>query len=141
MEGATKKMKTKTLVAAILLSSCLMSWASFPKTITQEMVNQIRIGQTTEADLVQLFGPPTTKYLGLAQIVSLDWFRSVPMPPGGYVPFIGSIWGLDVEAQQLSVVIGSSGRVIRYDVHSSRNTLKAAPQPMTTTALITRNPR
>ena len=134
-------MKTKLLVAAVLLSSCLTSWAWSPKTITQEMVDQIRIGQTSEADLVQLFGPPTTKYLGLARIISLDWFRSVPMPPAGYVPFIGSIWGLDVEAQQLSVVVGSNGRVVRYEVHSSKNTLKAAPQPLTTTALMTRQPR
>lgn len=134
-------MKTKILVSAILLSSCLTSWAWFPKTITQEMVDQIRIGQTTEADLVQLFGLPTTKYLGLAHVISLDWFRSVPMPAQAYLPFIGSVWGLDVEAQQLSVVIGSGGRVIRYEVHSSKNTLKAAPQSLTTTALITRQPR
>jgi hypothetical protein len=135
-------MKTKILVAAILLSSCLTGWAGFPKTITQEMVNQIRVGQTTEADLVQLLGPPTTKYLGSAHIVSLDWFRSVPMPPASYLPFIGELCGgLDVEAQQLWVVLGGSGRVIRYEVHSSKNTLKAATQPLRTTALMTRHQR
>lgn len=135
-------MKTKTLVAAILLSSCLTSWAWFPRSITQEKINQIRVGQTTEADLVRMFGPPTTRYLGLAHIMSLDWFRSVPMPPGGYVPVLGDLLGgLHLDAQQLSVVLDASGRVIRFDAHSSRNTLTTEPQRTMITAHMTRYPK
>jgi hypothetical protein len=135
-------MKTKLLVATILLSSCLTSWAWFPKSITQEKINQIRVGQTTEADLVQLFGPPTTRFVDISHIMSLDWFRSVPMSPGGYVPLLGELFGgLKVEAQQLSVVLGSSGRVIRFEAHSSKDTLKTEPQRAVITAHVTRYPR
>jgi hypothetical protein len=134
-------MKTKTLVAAILLSSCLTSWAWFPRSITQEKIDQIRVGQTTEADLVQMFGPPTTRYLGLKHVMSLDWFRSRPMPPGGYVPVFGDLLGgLRIEAQQLSVVLDASGRVIRFEAHSSRNTLTTESQ-RAMTAHITREPQ
>ena len=133
-------MKTKILVVTILFSSCLTSWA-FPKSITQAKVDQIRVGQTTEADLVQMFGPPTTKYLGLSHIMSLDWFRSVPAA-GAYLPLVGELFGgLRVEAQQLSVVLNSSGRVIRYEAHSSLNTLETGVQHMMITAHVTRSPR
>ena len=115
-------MKTKFLVTVILLSSCLTSWAWFPKSITQEKINQIHIGQTTEADLVHLFGPPTTRFTDLSHSISLDWFRSVPMPPSGYLPVVGQfLGGLNLEAQQLSIVLSPGGRVIRYEMHSSKD--------------------
>jgi len=123
-------MKTKSLVAAFLLSSCLTILASYPATITQENVNQIRPGHTTEADLVNLFGIPTTRFVDLAHYTAIDWFRSVPAPTKSYVPFIGScLGGLNVEAQQLTVVLSPGGTVVRYEVHSSLNTLHAAGQP------------
>ena len=113
-------MKIKVLVTAILLSTCLTSWG-FPKSITQQEISQIRIGQTTEADLLNLFGPPTTRFVDMSHI-SLDWFRSVPMPAASYLPFIGELTGgLNIEAQQLSVVLSPGGRVLRYEMHSSRD--------------------
>jgi hypothetical protein len=127
-------MKTKILVTALLLSSCLTTWAWAPRTITQANVNQIRIGQTTEPELVQLFGAPTTRFVDLRGHTSLDWFRSVPMPIAAYLPFVGELFGgLDIEAQQLSIVLGPNGRVIHYEVHSSKKTLKPAAQTVTTT--------
>lgn len=119
-------MKTKFLVSAILLTTCLTSWAWFPKSITPQKISQIRIGQTTEADLLALFGPPTTRFVDIAHVISLDWFRSVPMSPGGYLPFIGELaGGRNLEAQQLSVVLDSGGRVIRYEMHSSKDRQRA----------------
>jgi hypothetical protein len=73
-------MKTKILLSVFLLSSCLTTWAWFPPSITQEKIDQIRVGQTTEADLVHLFGAPTTRFVDLSHHTALDWFRSVPMP-------------------------------------------------------------
>ena len=74
-----KKMKTKILAVAILLFTSLtpMAWSHV---ITQSDLNQIRVGQTTEADLFQLFGAPTTRSVDLKHQVTLDWFRSKPMP-------------------------------------------------------------
>jgi outer membrane protein assembly factor BamE (lipoprotein component of BamABCDE complex) len=120
-------MKSKFLVAALLLSSCLTVLASYPRTITQENVNQIRPGQTTEADLVNLFGIPTTRFVDLEHYTAIDWFRSVPAPAQSYIPVIGyCLGGLNVEAQQLTVILSPGGRVVRYEVHSSLNRLHAA---------------
>jgi len=119
-------MKIKVLACALFISSCLTSWA-FPPIVTQENLNQIRVGQTTEADLVHLFGYPTTRQVDLANYISVDWFRSVPIPCEGYIPFAGpSLGGLDVDAQQLSVVLSPGGRVVRYTFHSTLEKLQAA---------------
>lgn len=127
-------MKTKFLVCALLLFSYLTSWASFPPRITQAEINQIRVGQTTEVELVHLFGTPTTRSTDLAQRISIDWFRSVPAPAQSYIPLIGPfLGGLTIEAQQLSVVLTPDGRVLRYTVHSSRDTLHGAAQVTRTT--------
>ncbi|MEO8439135.1 MAG: hypothetical protein ABI540_02825 [Spartobacteria bacterium] len=115
-----------------------MSWASSPSSITQQNVNQVRIGQTTEMDLVQLFGTPTTRDVDLAGNVSLDWFRSVPAPPKSYIPVFAPFLGAPtVEAQQLFVMLSPGGRVILYEVHSSRETLH--PGGMTTTSNVHRS--
>ncbi|CAN5468767.1 hypothetical protein BH20VER3_BH20VER3_17290 [soil metagenome] len=132
-------MKTKFLVLAFLVASCLTSWAFAPSTITQENVDQIRLGQTTEADLVRLFGTPSTRFVHLDHDISIDWFRSVPASPASYIPIIGPpIWGLNVEAQQLTVVLGPSGVVRRYEVHSSLGHLHVAGRTTTTTTTVER---
>jgi hypothetical protein len=113
--------KTIIAVAALLISSCLTSWAWFPPSLTQEKINQIKVGVTTEADLVQLFGPPTTRHIDLRNRITDDWFRSVPMPWSGYLPFIGQLCGgLDLDAQELWVLLTPDGRVIKFEAHSSK---------------------
>jgi hypothetical protein len=119
-------MKTKLLVSVILLCSCLTTWAWFDPSITQDKVDRIQIGQTTEADLIHLFGYPTTRHVDLRHHITLDFFRSVPMPWQGYIPLIGSfIGGLDLDGQELWVELTPDGRVLRYMVYSSRNSVKA----------------
>ncbi len=129
-------MKTTFLVGALVLSSCLTSWAWAPGRITQANVNQIRVGQTSEADLVHLFGTPTTRFVDLRGNISIDWFRSVPAPPQSYIPVIGPcLGGLNVEAQQLTVELTPGGRVMKYEVHSSLDRLRAGDRRSTTTTV------
>ncbi|MEO5717803.1 MAG: hypothetical protein ABIR29_04435 [Chthoniobacterales bacterium] len=129
-------MKTKFLVCALLLSTCLTSWAWFPPRITSTKLSQIRVGQTTETELVHLFGTPTTRTIDLAHFITIDWFRSVPAPVQSYIPIIGSfLGGLDIDAQQLSVVLSPNGHVVRYEVHSSRDSFQTAAKGTTTTTV------
>jgi hypothetical protein len=82
--------------------------------------------------LVNLFGIPTTRFVDLAHYTAIDWFRSVPAPAQSYIPLIGPcLGGLNVEAQQLTVVLSPGGTVVRYEVHSSLNRLHAASQATT----------
>ncbi len=126
-------MKTKLLVCALLFLSCLTSWAWFPPAITQAKLSRIQVGQTTEVDLVHLFGTPTTRSTDLAHRITIDWFRSVPAPAQSYIPLIGSfLGGMNIDAQQLRVVLSPDGRVIQYNVYSSRDTFHTAKGTTTT---------
>ncbi len=117
-------MKIQHLFAGLLALSCLTSYAS-QKAITQPAVNQIRAGTTTEANLRQLFGAPDTWLTTNRGVSSLNWFRSLGPKPGGYVPVLGeALGGLDLEVQQLSVVIGASGRVQSYTFYDSNGAVK-----------------
>jgi outer membrane protein assembly factor BamE (lipoprotein component of BamABCDE complex) len=119
------------LLLAPLLACCFTSCASTGHSITQPKVDQITPGYTTEADLVQLFGPPTTRSTDIYRTTSLDWFRSEGPSWPGYLPLIGSfLGGLDVEVQQLSVVLRADGRVrsfTLYDLNGNVKRGKARP--------------
>jgi hypothetical protein len=54
------------------------------------------------------------------------------MPLQGYIPFIGAaVGGLDIEAQQLTVVLTPGGRVLRFEAQSSENTIRGMMPPPT----------
>lgn len=113
-------MKIRTLLA-VLLASCLTSCATNHGAFTQPSIHQIRLGQTTEADLVAFYGPPDTRWvIANSGEIQLDWFRSVAPGPAGYVPFIGPFFGgLDLQVQQLTVRLRRDGRVTNYRMYDS----------------------
>ena len=70
----SKKGQTINSILAFLTFACLTSYATADESITQEKINQIRPGQTTEKDLVRTFGSPATETLCPVGERSLDWF-------------------------------------------------------------------
>jgi hypothetical protein len=122
------KMKIR-IVLAVSVVLCLTSCASYE--ITQSKLNQIRKGSTTEADLVELFGPPDTEWSGFQGNISLDWFRSEGPSIAGYLPVVGQFaGGLDLDVQQLSVVIGPGGRVAKVVIYDSNGAVRTSRQQL-----------
>jgi outer membrane protein assembly factor BamE (lipoprotein component of BamABCDE complex) len=110
-----KKGQTINSILAFLTFACLTSYATADESITQEKVNQIRPGQTTDEDLVRTFGSPATETLCPEGERSLDWFYANPISAQNYIPIIGpALGGTQVKAWELWVVVGASGRVKRY---------------------------
>src|SRR5439155_7482919 len=87
-----KKGQTINSILAFLTLVCLTSYATAGESITQEKINQIRPGQTTEEDLVRTFGSPATKTVCPPGETSLDWFYASPISAQNYIPVIGSVW-------------------------------------------------
>ena len=111
-------------LSATLFALCLTSCASYE--ISQPKLGQIRAGVTTQADLLQLFGPPDTEWTAFRGNSSLDWYRSEGPNVTGYLPIVGQFaGGLDFEIQQLSVTIGPNGRVLSYSLFDSNGAVKA----------------
>jgi outer membrane protein assembly factor BamE (lipoprotein component of BamABCDE complex) len=104
----------KSLLALVMFAS-LTTNAIAGHSITQEKVNQIRPGQTTESDLVRAFGPPATKMVCPPEEMTLDWFYVRPISAQNYIPVIGpALGGTQVTAWELWVVLGPNGEVRRY---------------------------
>jgi len=121
-------MKTTQPILAVLASLCLTSHASCGL-ITQQDLNLIRPGNTTEIDLVHMFGPPATRTVQEDGKKSLNWFESSAAPPQSYIPIVGPwLVRLDARVQQLSVLVGANGRVERYNMHDSRDDMKMRTQ-------------
>jgi len=105
---------TNSIFAFVMLG-CLTSQATAGHSITQAKVNQIRPGQTTEADLVRAFGQPTTKTVCPPEVRTLDWFYVRPISAQNYIPVIGPLLGgTQVKAWELWVVLRANGTVRRY---------------------------
>jgi outer membrane protein assembly factor BamE (lipoprotein component of BamABCDE complex) len=110
-----KKRQTINSLLAFLALACLTSYATAAELITQEKVNQIRPGQTTQEDLVRTFGAPATETVCPESERSLEWFYMSPISAQNYIPIIGpALGGTQVKAWDLWVVIGLNGRVKRY---------------------------
>jgi hypothetical protein len=110
-----KTAQTINSLLALVMLVCLTSNATAGKSITQEKVNQIRPGLTTEDDLVRAFGPPATKTVCPPGEITLDWFYASPISAQNYIPVIGpALGGTHVKAWELWVVLGASGEVKRY---------------------------
>jgi outer membrane protein assembly factor BamE (lipoprotein component of BamABCDE complex) len=102
-------------ILALVMLACLTSQAMAGHSITQEKVNQIRTGQTTEEDLVRAFGPPATRTVCPPEEMTLDWFYSSPISAQNYLPIIGpALGGTHITAWELWVVLGANGEVKRY---------------------------
>jgi hypothetical protein len=110
-----KTAQTINSLLALVMLVCLTSNAMAGKSITQEKVNQIRPGLTTEEDLVRAFGPPATKTVCPPGEITLDWFYASPISAQNYIPVIGpALGGTHLKAWELWVVVGASGEVKRY---------------------------
>jgi hypothetical protein len=110
--------KTAQIISSILafvMLAFLTSHATAGHAITQAKVNQIIPGQTTEEDLVRVFGPPATKTVCPPEERTLDWFYVSPISAQNYIPVIGpALGGTQVRAWELWVVVGPHGEVKRY---------------------------
>lgn len=95
-------------ILAILLAGC----ATSGQRITQDKMDQVINGQTTRADLITLFGAPTSETYNSDGSQLLAW---------GYA-HIGFM-GIGTEVQSLAVKVGPDGRVDGF----SRT--GATPQP------------
>jgi outer membrane protein assembly factor BamE (lipoprotein component of BamABCDE complex) len=110
-----KKAPIINSILALAMLTCLTSHATAGRSITQAKIDQIRLGQTTEADLVRTFGPPATKMVCPPEEMSLDWFYVSPISAQNYIPVIGpALGGTQVKAWELWIVLRANGTVRRY---------------------------
>lgn len=107
------------IVFPLLLAMALAGCSSVGTPIPKDKIAQIRLGLTTEPDLLLLFGNPSTKTLDPSGNIVLTWvYSSASTKPETFVPVAGPfIGGYDTHLQQLTVLINRKGRVERWTMN------------------------
>ena len=113
------KKQLKQIVGIILLvvaSLTMVGCASTGKQFDDSKISQIRKGETTESELIQLFGPPrsrTTVITDSRANTVLTWMYSEATLDGKvFIPIVGHMMsGHEGKAKHLRVVLNSDGKV------------------------------
>jgi len=105
-----------SILLAVSITAGISGCSSSGKKIEQSNVSQIIKGQTTEADLVRMFGPPSNRMANSNGTVMLMWsYFSHDMNAASFIPYAGMVLGgSKSESQNLHVTLGPNGKVQDY---------------------------
>lgn len=111
-------MKRLALLACIPIVA-LLGCASSGSNYDEAKVTQITKGQTTEADLLAMFGDPTERSTDSSGAVSVQWMYIEQRTNGKtFIPFAGAfLGGTDSKHKTLYVTLNPGGTVETF--HSS----------------------
>jgi outer membrane protein assembly factor BamE (lipoprotein component of BamABCDE complex) len=90
-------------IAGVILAGC----ASVGNNFDENKVSQIRKGETTEADLVQMFGQPQGRGMNSEGQANLTWMYTQANVKGeSFIPFAGAfVGGTQSKSKTLTVVL------------------------------------
>jgi hypothetical protein len=103
------------LIYCVLGIIALYGCASVGTPIATQNIPKIRKGVTTEAELVQMFGPPLSKTTGSnGKTVEIWLHSSAQAKPATFIPIAGAFaGGATAQSEQLSATL-QNGRVENY---------------------------
>lgn len=107
----------KTILYLLAIVALITGCASAGKNYDSRKVTDIKKGETTEAELVGMFGKPETRGINSEGSVTLTWLYSEAHVKGAtFVPLVGMFaGGVNSKTKTLLVRLDSSGKVASYD--------------------------
>src|SRR6266567_7253821 len=95
------------LITAVVLAGLLIGCASMGRNFDESKVSQIKKSETTEAELVQMFGAPEHRTLNSEGQTILTWMYSQSNVKGqSFIPFAGPFMGgTDTKMKSLNVTL------------------------------------
>ena len=101
-------------VLLLLLAGCVSTGRNFD----ESKITDIKKGETTEADLVKLFGPPESRSSDSDGHTHLDWsYMESRMKGQSFIPYAGAFMGgSDSKHKMLMVTLGADGKVTHYNL-------------------------
>jgi hypothetical protein len=110
-------MKKALILTALALvgGGFLFGCASVGRNFDETKVSQIKTNETSEADLITLFGKPQNRMMNSSGQMILTWMYSESNVKGqSFIPFAGPfIGGTDTKTKTLNVTL-QQGRVISF---------------------------
>ena len=100
-----------SLATALILTGC----ASVGQNFDDNKVSQIRKGESTEADLVALFGPPSQRTTNSEGRNTLSWnYHESETKGESFIPYAGAFMGGHKSRNKTLTVILADGKVASY---------------------------
>ena len=127
-------MKTSTqLVLAALVASILAGCASVGQNFDESKISQIKKGETTEADLIQMLGQPQSRTLNSEGQSILTWTYTESKVKGeSFIPYAGPFMGGTRSATKTLNVTLQDGKVVSFASTGggmeSRGTTQSVPK-------------
>jgi outer membrane protein assembly factor BamE (lipoprotein component of BamABCDE complex) len=122
----------RNLLIAFLAASIICGCASYGNNFDEKKVSQIRKGETTEADLISLFGAPTGRCVNSESGAVLTWTYAESRTKGEtFIPIAGAfVGGATTSSKTLIVRLDQSGKVLDYSYSSGNTGSSGMPQPV-----------
>ena len=101
------------LVTALFVSGCASTGTNFD----HSKVSQIKKGETTESDLIKMFGEPENRSINSDGVVHLTWmYHESTVKAESFIPYAGAFMGgTRSKAKTLMVSLGSDGKVTSFN--------------------------
>src|SRR5260221_165227 len=105
------------LLASCLVVLAVVGCASVGNNFDSRQISQIKKGETTESDLVTMFGKPVSQGINSENGSSLTWLYTEATVKGEtFIPFAGAfVGGANSKTKTLIVRLDQQGKVTGYD--------------------------
>jgi len=138
-----RKINLSLLVCVALLCGC----ASVGNNFDSRKIPEIKKGETTEAELSKMFGPPNQRGINSESGTTLTWIYSEAGVKGEtFIPFAGAfVGGATTKVKTLVVQLDQQGKVASYNYSGggleSTGTTQPDPENGTASASPARSPK
>ncbi len=104
--------KLTIILLGFLLSGC----ATIGRPINNDQLMKIKQGETTEQEIIAIFGTPLSKTLtGEGKIIMNYTYTEARIKATNFIPIVGLVsGGPDIYQQMLSILIDENGIVEKY---------------------------
>jgi outer membrane protein assembly factor BamE (lipoprotein component of BamABCDE complex) len=124
----------KTILSFITCAALVCGCASVGNNFDSRKVSEIKKGETTEAELVKMFGQPNQRGVNSESGTSLTWIYSEARVKGEtFIPFAGAfVGGATSKVKTLMVQLDQAGKVSSFNYSGggfeSTGTTQADPE-------------
>lgn len=127
------KPRIRRFITVVFVGAALVGFLgchTMGRQIDQGKITDIKKGQTTEADLVQMFGPPNHRTVSSEGNTTLMWmYHETQIKGATFIPIAGLFaGGADTKSQSLTVTLGPDGKVTQFQSSGGSSESRRTPQ-------------
>lgn len=125
-------LKNSMLHAALIATAlaCLLGCASTGTNFDEGKVSQIKKGETTEAELIRMFGQAESRGVTSEGMTTLTWMYVESTVKGeSFIPFAGPfVGGTRSKQKMLMVTLGADGKVSNFTSSTGGSEMRGTTQ-------------